>query len=85
MKLYPFKDVVENAIGNVHLQQGGTVFQQWLCSHCGVKQTMANENMFYKNGQCEECGEITDIEKDGCNFMAVFTNQLNLFQSGTDI
>jgi hypothetical protein len=75
MKLHPFYDVVDNAIGNVHLKQGGTVFQQWLCHHCGVKQTMGLENQFYKKGKCEECGEITDIEQDGCNFMALFTSK----------
>jgi hypothetical protein len=74
MNLYPFYDVVDKAIGDV-LNQGGTVFQQWLCHHCGTKQTMELENKFYKKGTCEECGEITDIEQDGCNFMAVFANK----------
>jgi hypothetical protein len=29
-------------------------------------------NVFYKTGRCEECGHITNIKEDGCNYMAHF-------------
>lgn len=69
MKLSPFYTVVANA--DQRMKDGWTIFQQWNCAHCGAKQTMPDENHFYKLGRCEECGGTTNIEHDGCNFMAV--------------
>ena len=68
MKLSPILEVAANA--EQRMNQGWTVYQQWNCAHCGVKQTMPDENVFYTAGKCEECGGTTDIAKDGCNFMA---------------
>jgi len=73
MNLYPFKDVVANAERKI--AQGWTVYQQFNCAHCGAKQTMDDPNKFYLTGRCEECGKITDIEKDGMNFMATGTDK----------
>jgi hypothetical protein len=67
MKLYPFYECVE-AIEPM-LNRGANIFQQFNCAKCGTKQTMADKNIFYKRGKCEECGAVTDIEKDGCNYM----------------
>jgi hypothetical protein len=69
MKLYPFNEVAKNA--EARIADGWTVYQQFNCAHCGAKQTMEDKNIFHNRGRCEECGEITDILKDGCNFMAV--------------
>jgi hypothetical protein len=70
MRLYPFYAVVKQAEDAMH--KGGTVYQQFNCANCGTKQTIDNPNVFHKTGQCEECGAITDIEKDGANFMVMF-------------
>jgi hypothetical protein len=72
MNLHPFDDVVKNAIGKI--DEGWTVYQQWSCAHCGVKQTMLDENKFFLSGRCEECGKITNIKKHGCNFMATHSS-----------
>jgi hypothetical protein len=69
VNLHPFYEVAANA--HARSLEGWTTFQQFNCAHCGVKQTMDDANVFHKKGKCEECGQITDIEKDGCNFMAV--------------
>lgn len=69
MNLHRFDDVVDNAERKI--ADGWDVFQQWNCAHCGAKQTMPDKNKFYIGGKCEECGKVTDIRKDGCNFMAV--------------
>jgi hypothetical protein len=69
MNLYPLAEVAENA--GSHMNEGATVYQQWLCAHCRVKQTMSEPNLFYTSGKCEECGLLTDIVKDGCNFAVV--------------
>ena len=69
MNLFPFKDSAKRA--NERIQMGFTVFQQWKCHWCHAKQTMPDPNHYYEKGICEECGETTDIERDGCNFMTV--------------
>lgn len=68
MKLSPFREVVPHAEDK--MRNGWTVYQQWNCRHCGAKQTMPDPDTFYKLGKCEECQRVTDIEADGCNFMA---------------
>lgn len=69
MKLHPFDDVVKNATAKI--ADGWTVYQQFNCAKCGAKQTMPDENRFYIAGRCEECDHVSDLRKDGCNFMAV--------------
>jgi hypothetical protein len=69
MNIYPFYKVAEQATLQVLL--GNTVHQQFLCSNCGVKQTMAEENKWFTQGVCEECGHTTDIEAAGCNYMMI--------------
>ncbi len=70
MKLHPFMECVEAAVKI--LESGGTVFQEFNCSGCGAKQIMGEPNRFYKTATCEECGHVTDIEKDGCNYLVIF-------------
>lgn len=67
MKLYPWQEVVDKA--DLLIKKGAYVYQQWNCEHCGAKQTMGVPNNFYRTGQCEECRKITNIEKNGHNFM----------------
>lgn len=72
MNIHPWNDVLKNA--DARIADGWTVYQQWNCAHCGVKQTMPDENKFFEKGKCEECGEITDIKRDGHNFCAIWSN-----------
>lgn len=67
MKVYPFDEVCEKA--NTMVAQGWRFYQQWNCEHCGVKQTMAAPNTMFMRGKCEECGDVIDIAKHGCNYM----------------
>lgn len=67
MKLHPIEECMAKAMP--YMDKGATVYQQFLCSHCGAKQTMAEPNRWYAKGICEACGEQTDIEKDGCNWL----------------
>jgi len=69
MKLHPFDECAKAAKQKV--DQGHTIYQQWNCAHCGVKQTMEVANTFFTLGKCEECGRETDIRRDGCNWMLV--------------
>lgn len=79
MNLHPFEKVAANATARI--KDGWTVYQQWNCRHCGVKQTMPDANVFYKLGKCEECQRVTDIEADGCNFCATMGIPEDLMKS----
>jgi len=67
MKLHPFDEVAKTAFEK--MQQGATIWQQFNCAKCGIKQTMAEANRFFTRGICEECGHETDIKRNGCNVM----------------
>lgn len=69
MKLHPFEEVAANA--ERKMNEGWEIYQQFNCAHCGAKQTMEQKDVFHVLGKCEECGGITNIRKDGCNFMAI--------------
>ncbi|MCI0557516.1 MAG: hypothetical protein MN733_03395 [Nitrososphaera sp.] len=64
---YPFQEVVDHA--SKLIADGHTVFQKFTCSGCGARQTIDVPNTFYTSGSCEECHHITDLTKNGCNFM----------------
>ncbi len=80
MKLYPFDDVAKTA--NDAIIAGATVHQQFLCSHCGTKQTIADPNVFHYSGICEECGKETDIKKNGCNYMMILGSHVEVALPG---
>ena len=71
MKLYPWDEVC--ATVDKLIKQGANCFQQFNCEHCGAKQTMEQPNVFTMLGGCEECGKITNIKKNGMNYMVVAT------------
>jgi hypothetical protein len=67
MKLYPWDEVMANVVQKI--EEGAECYQQWNCEHCRTKQTMERPNKFFETGQCEECKKVTDIRKNGMNFM----------------
>lgn len=69
MKLYPF-DEVASALLRRRIE-GFTFFQQFNCAACGAKQTMETRNKLFTEGKCEECQHITDIVRDGCNYVLI--------------
>ena len=69
MNLYPIEECVQRA--NEVIAAGGLAFQTFICSGCGIKQTMETPNAFYTEGECEECKHVTNIRKDGCNWTAL--------------
>lgn len=56
---------------NEQILNGNTIHQKFWCSGCGEAQHMEKANAFYTQGKCEECGHITDIIKDGCNYLLI--------------
>lgn len=49
--------------------QGHDVYQKFTCAGCGQRLSMETPNNFYKTGTCDKCPTVTNIEKQGCNFM----------------
>jgi len=71
MLLYPLDECLHGA--NDCIDNGGTVYQQFLCGKCGMKQTIDIPNTFYVKGACEECKHVTDLAKTGCNYMVTYS------------
>jgi hypothetical protein len=67
LKLYPWDECVDQV--QFYLAMGALVHQQFNCAKCGTKQTMGTPNVFFELGTCEECKHVTDIRKDGCNYL----------------
>jgi rRNA maturation protein Nop10 len=67
---FPFYEVAEKA-GEL-VRAGADVYQKFTCQQCGNRLTMDVPNKFYKEGTCDNCGAITNIEKQGCNYLIHF-------------
>lgn len=65
---HPMKEVYENA-NRILRESGGTVYFKFTCENCLTRQTFDKPNILYKEGKCEECGHVTNIELRGCNFL----------------
>jgi len=65
---YPLEDCVAQA--EVIIGNGGRIHQKWTCRHCGARQSMGEPNVFYRSGRCEECNNISIIQK--CNYVAIW-------------
>jgi hypothetical protein len=66
---YSFDEVVRGA--NEKIAQGMDVYQKFTCSGCGSRLTMEEPNVFSESGACDKCPAITDIKKDGCNYLVI--------------
>lgn len=67
MKLHPIATCLKTA--KPYVEKGATIYQQFLCEHCGAKQTIEEANTWFAEGKCEECNKITNIERNGCNYL----------------
>jgi DNA-directed RNA polymerase subunit RPC12/RpoP len=67
----PWDDLLAQAQDTIN--SGATVYQKFTCGSCGARQTIESPNKFYTEGQCEECGHITDLKQKGGGFMAHFS------------
>jgi hypothetical protein len=71
---HPFNRVVMDA-GKL-IAEGATVYQKYTCAGCGARLGMEEPNVFHTRGTCDQCDAITDIRKNGCNYMAVWGSKL---------
>lgn len=70
---FPFKDVVAEC--DRHIARGATIYQKFTCTGCGQRLTIETPNTLYATGACDRCPTITDIEKQGCNYMLVLSSK----------
>jgi len=64
---YPFYEIAVAV--KEYAEKGFSCYQKFTCSACGQRLTMEEPNVLYKEGHCDKCGHITNIEKQGCNYM----------------
>jgi hypothetical protein len=65
---YPIEDCIKK-VNELRQVSNVDVHQKWTCKHCGSRQTMAEVNSFHRAGRCEECDQVTIIEK--CNYLLI--------------
>jgi hypothetical protein len=66
---HPFYEVYENVNDILEKNPGAEVFFKFTCENCMTRQTFDIPNTLYKEGKCEECGHVTNLERRGCNFL----------------
>lgn len=66
---YPWHEVSRNFLRQV--KAGRIGFQTWNCDECGAKESMAQSNALYWEGECENCGHVTDLRRKGFNFTLI--------------
>ena len=61
---------------------GHLVYQKWTCAGCGARIGSSRPNYFTEQGRCEEpgCGHITNIKKQGCNYMVIASSDPRFLQ-----
>ena len=64
---YPLKEIEEACLQ--HIKNGATIYQKYTCSGCGTRLMMQTPNIIFTEGACDRCDAITDIAKDGCNYL----------------
>jgi transcription elongation factor Elf1 len=67
---YPIEECAATAAP--YVARGATFFQKFTCARCGSRQTCDEPNKFFKTAACEACGHVTDIARQGCNYMLAF-------------
>jgi hypothetical protein len=68
-KDYPLLDCVAKA--DELVKRGCRVYQKFTCSGCGKRLTIETPNVFHTQGTCDNCSAITNIARQGCNYMLI--------------
>ena len=64
---FPFEAMWKQAQELV--ESGITVYQKFTCVGCGNRLTMDVPNQFFEQGTCDNCDAVTDIRRQGCNYL----------------
>jgi len=66
---HPFYEVAN--LATKQILAGHSIHLKFTCQRCGSRQTIAEANKIFEKGECEECGGVTDLVVNGCNFVLV--------------
>jgi hypothetical protein len=66
---HEFYEVHAQASELLEANPNANIWVKFTCENCMSRQTFDVPNTFYKEGKCEECGHITNLEKRGCGFL----------------
>lgn len=64
---YPIMECFDAA--SRFVADGATIYQKFSCESCGARMTIPDANTFYTSGSCEKCRHVSNIRKNGCNYM----------------
>jgi hypothetical protein len=67
-KDFPFEDVC-NKVCELAQDPSKLLYQKFTCAGCGQRLTMDVPNTMFETGTCDKCPTVTDIKKQGCNFL----------------
>lgn len=70
---HPFAEVVAQVEHLRRTRPGVLCYQKFTCAGCGNRLGIEEPYRFYTQGTCDECDAITNIEKQGCNYILVMT------------
>ena len=68
---YPLEEIQEACLKQI--KNGATIYQKFTCAGCGARLMMDVPNVIFTEGDCDKCGAVTDINKDGCNYLLTAT------------
>ena len=69
---YPLEEIQEACLKQI--AKGATIYQKYTCVGCGTRLMMETPNILFTEGACDKCDAITDIRKDGCNYLLTTTD-----------
>lgn len=69
MKNYPIYQCMITA--QEYVSAGHEIYQKFQCEKCKAENYMEEPNNFYEAGKCEDCGHITNLIENGCNYLLV--------------
>lgn len=73
---YPFDEVVAAVTRLRRDRPEAECYQKFTCAGCGNRLTIDEPYRFYTQGTCDKCDAVTDIEKQGCNYLIVMKGVL---------
>lgn len=66
-KDFPWDEIIRAV--EQHNKMGHDCFQKFTCAKCKNRLMIEQPNRFHTTASCDKCGHVTDIKKQGCNYM----------------
>ena len=73
MSDHPWEQIVETVQRLIKDDPRVRLYQKFTCAGCGERLGIDEPNVFYEQGTCDRCDAVTDIKRQGCNYMAMWS------------